>query len=107
MTTEPARADLRAERVQIAVADLLRSLGHPVRIQVVELLCAGPCSGTELREQTGETASGLSRQTRSLRAAGLIKSSGPGANQTYELANPAVAELLRLSDTVAERLDGS
>lgn len=97
MTVGDAQPTWEPGRVLVAVADLLRALGHPGRIEVIELLSPGPSSAGDLLTITGGSAAGLSRQVRALRAAGLIVSSGPGPGQTYALAGADVIELVRLA----------
>lgn len=77
-----------------AKADLFRTLGHPVRIRVLELLQDGPRPVRELLVDTEVEASNLSQQLAVLRRAGLVTSSRDGATVLYTLANPDVAQLL-------------
>ena len=80
-----------------AKADLFRTLGHPVRIRVLELLQDGPRAVHELRAGMGieVEASNLSQQLAVLRRAGLVVSSRHGSAVLYTLATPDVADLLR------------
>lgn len=77
-----------------AKADLFRTLGHPVRIRVLELLQDGPRPVHELLADIGVEASNLSQQLGVLRRAGLVRSSREGASVRYTLATPEVARLL-------------
>ena len=77
-----------------AKAELFRTLGHPVRIRVLELLQIGPRPVRELLEEIEVESSNLSQQLAVLRRAGLVRSSRDGATVLYSLATPAVAELL-------------
>lgn len=78
-----------------AKADLFRTLGHPVRIRVLELLQDGPRPVRELLADIGVEASNLSQQLAVLRRAGLVSSSrGGGSTVVYTLATPDVANLL-------------
>ncbi|CAN5653991.1 hypothetical protein BH10ACT10_BH10ACT10_05080 [soil metagenome] len=75
-------------------AELFKTLGHPTRIRVLELLQAGPRPVHALLEEIGVEASNLSQQLGVLRRAGLIRSSREGATVLYTLATPDVADLL-------------
>ncbi|MEO6470619.1 MAG: metalloregulator ArsR/SmtB family transcription factor [Aeromicrobium sp.] len=77
-----------------AKADLFRTLGHPVRIRVLELLQAGPRPVSELLTDVGIEASNMSQQLGVLRRAGLVTSSRDGAKVLYTLSTPDVAQLL-------------
>ncbi len=58
-----------------AKAEPFRTLGHPVRIGVLELLQHGPLPVRDLLADTGVEASNLSQQLGVLRRAGLVTSS--------------------------------
>ncbi|MDQ6642213.1 MAG: metalloregulator ArsR/SmtB family transcription factor [Actinomycetota bacterium] len=77
-----------------AKAELFRTLGHPVRIRVLELLQSGPRPVRELLNEIEVEASNLSQQLAVLRRAGLVRSSRDGATVLYSLATPDVAQLL-------------
>ena len=77
-----------------AKSELFRTLGHPVRIRVLELLQSGPRPVHELLGEIEVEASNLSQQLAVLRRAGLVRSSRDGATVLYSLATPDVAELL-------------
>ncbi len=77
-----------------AKAELFRTLGHPARIRVLELLQDGPRPVHELRAEIGVEASNLSQQLGVLRRAGLVHSSRDGAAVVYRLASTDIADLL-------------
>lgn len=77
-----------------AKAELFRTLGHPNRIRVLELLQHGPRPVHELLAHLEVGASNLSHQLGVLRRAGLVRSSRDGSAVLYSLANPDVAQLL-------------
>jgi len=77
-----------------AKAELFRTLGHPARIRVLELLQDGPRPVHELLDVIDVEASNLSQQLAVLRRAGLVRSSRDGSSVLYSLATPDVAELL-------------
>ncbi|MGA7397484.1 MAG: metalloregulator ArsR/SmtB family transcription factor [Solirubrobacterales bacterium] len=77
-----------------AKADLFRTLGHPVRVRVLELLLAGPQPVHELLDEIQIEASSLSQQLSVLRRMGLVSSSRDGAKVVYTLSAPEVAALM-------------
>jgi DNA-binding transcriptional ArsR family regulator len=77
-----------------AKAELFRTLGHPVRIRVLELLLDGPKPVRDLLGDIEVEASNLSQQLAVLRRAGLVTSSRDGALVVYALSSAEVAALL-------------
>ncbi|HEX5543832.1 MAG TPA: metalloregulator ArsR/SmtB family transcription factor [Micromonospora sp.] len=87
-----------------AKADFFRILGHPLRIQVLELLGEGPKPVRDLLTETGAEASSLSQQLAVLRRAGIVASTREGATVTYALAGPDVADLMRAARRVLTQM---
>lgn len=77
-----------------AKAELFRTLGHPIRIRVLELLQDGPLPVRHLLGDLDIEASNLSQQLAVLRRAGLVTSARDGSTVLYTLATPDVADLL-------------
>jgi DNA-binding transcriptional ArsR family regulator len=77
-----------------AKAELFRTLGHPVRIRVLELLQDGPKPVRDLLAEIDVEASALSQQLAVLRRAGLVTSARDRSSVTYALSTPDVADLL-------------
>jgi ArsR family transcriptional regulator len=76
-------------------AEFFRTLGHPVRIRVLELLGDGPMAVKDLLADVEIEASSLSQQLAVLRRAGIVTSFRDGATVMYALAGPDVADLMR------------
>jgi DNA-binding transcriptional ArsR family regulator len=81
-------------------AGLFKTLGHPVRIRVLELLSLREHAVGQLLPEVGVEATSLSHQLAALRHAGLVTFRKEGSTVYYSLASPRIAELL----TVAKRL---
>jgi ArsR family transcriptional regulator len=77
-----------------AKAEMFRTLGHPVRIRVLELLQDGPRPVRDLLAEIEVEASNLSQQLAVLRKAGLVTSTREGGSVMYALSTPDVADLL-------------
>ncbi|MEO5781173.1 MAG: metalloregulator ArsR/SmtB family transcription factor [Arthrobacter oryzae] len=75
-------------------ADLFKSMGHPARIQLLEMLADGPVAVSSLRTNTGLEPSNLSQHLGVLRRQRLIVPSRRGGRLFYELACPEVSGLL-------------
>jgi ArsR family transcriptional regulator len=78
-----------------AKAELFRTLGHPVRIRVLELLQERPRAVHELLAEITVEPSNLSQQLAVLRRAGLVTSSRDGVKVVYTLRTSDVADLMR------------
>ena len=78
-------------------AEFFKTLGHPARIRVLELLSGGEQSVTQLQQDVGLESSHLSQQLAVLRRAGLVTTRKQGTQVFYVLAAPEVADLLALS----------
>ncbi|WP_412538746.1 metalloregulator ArsR/SmtB family transcription factor [Longispora sp. K20-0274] len=77
-----------------AKAEFFRTLGHPVRIRVLELLGDGPLPVRDILADVAIEASSLSQQLAVLRRAGIVTSHRDGAAVMYALAGPDVADLM-------------
>lgn len=77
-----------------AKAEFFRTLGHPARIRVLEILSEGPAPVHELRAHIDIEASNLSQQLAVLRRAGLVLQHREGGEVIYSLAVSEVRDLL-------------
>jgi ArsR family transcriptional regulator len=75
-------------------AELFKSMGHPARIQLLEMLAEGPVAVSMLRDSTGLEPSNLSQHLSLLRRQRLIVPSRREGRLFYELASPEVNVLL-------------
>ena len=75
-------------------AELFRSLGHPARVRILEVLATGERSVTELQPDIGLESSHLSQQLGILRRAGVVTTRKEGSTVIYRLRDPEMVELL-------------
>ncbi|WP_354645282.1 ArsR/SmtB family transcription factor [Kitasatospora camelliae] len=78
-----------------AKAEFFRTLGHPVRIRVLELLQDGPRPVRDLLSAIEVEPSNLSQQLAVLRRTQLVTATREGNTVVYALSTPDVADLLR------------
>ncbi len=83
-----------------AKAELFRTLAHPVRIRVLELLSERDFAVHELLDRIDAEQSNLSQHLAVLRRAGLVRQSRVGGEVVYTLVVPAVRDLLLAGRTV-------
>ncbi|MEO8815171.1 MAG: metalloregulator ArsR/SmtB family transcription factor [Mycobacterium sp.] len=75
-------------------AEFFKTLGHPARIRVLELLAERDRTVSELLPEVGLEASNLSQQLGVLRRAGVVVATKDGNTVVYSIASPVIAELL-------------
>ena len=75
-------------------AEFFKTLGHPARIRVLELLVAGDKSVAELLPAVGLESSNLSQQLAVLRRASVVDAHRDGNTVIYSITTPDIAELL-------------
>lgn len=78
-------------------AQYFKTLGHPARIRILEVLRDGQHSVGELRPHVGIESSHLSQQLGVLRRAGIVESRREGSAVIYSVSDPRVFELLELA----------
>lgn len=99
---------MRARRYSGAVAvpihqlkaEFFKTLSHPARIRVLEILRDGERSVGQLVPEVGIEASHLSQQLAVLRRAGLVQTRKQGATVIYSVADPAVFDLLAVAKRI-------
>lgn len=83
-----------------AKAEFFRTLGHPARIRILELLSDRDHAVHELLGAIEIESSNLSHQLAVLRRTGLITQSRRDGQVFYSLAAPEVQELLRAARAI-------
>lgn len=78
-------------------AEFFKTLGHPARIRVLELLSEREHAVAEMLPEVGIEPANLSQQLAVLRRAGLVTTRKEGSNVYYSLASPLFAELLAVA----------
>jgi ArsR family transcriptional regulator len=80
-----------------AKAEFFKTLGHPARIRVLELLAEREHAVGEMLPEVGVEATNLSQHLAVLRRAGLVTFRKEGSTVYYALTSPQVAELLAVA----------
>jgi len=78
-------------------AEFFKTLGHPARIRVLELLSEREQAVGEMLPEVGIEAANLSQQLAVLRRAGLVTTRKEGSAVFYSLTSPHVAALLAVA----------
>lgn len=80
--------------------EFFKTLGHPARIRILELLSERDRSVSELLPDIGIESSNLSQQLGVLRRAGVVDARKDGNTVIYSIASPDIAELLAVARKV-------
>ena len=86
---------------------LLRALGSPVRLRIVEIVAARKdCTASQLAEEVGLAPSSLFEHLAALREAGILEVSGDGPNHYYGLEPSVLDSLAAYLGSVGNRTRG-
>lgn len=80
--------------------DFFKTLGHPARVRILELLSERDRGVGELLGEVGLEASNLSQQLGVLRRSGVVTARKEGTNVIYSIGSPDIAELLAVARKV-------
>jgi DNA-binding transcriptional ArsR family regulator len=87
-----------------AKAEFFKTLGHPARIRILELLCERDHAVHELLERIEIEPSNLSQQLAVLRRTSMVVSNRSGGEVVYSVSVPEVRDLLRAARTILSGL---
>ena len=90
-------ADVRGDPVYRLKAELFRTLGHPARIRLLEVLGTGERTVGELQEALELDSSGVSQHLTVLRRQGLLESRKVGTTVRCRVKNPRALTLLAIA----------
>ena len=85
-------------------SEFFKTLGHPARIRILELLSERDRSVGELLPEIGIESSNLSQQLGVLRRAGVVDARKDGNTVIYSISSPDIAELLAVARKVLTRV---
>lgn len=98
--TEVAAVHVRSDPVYVIKAQLFRTLGHPVRIRILELLAAGERTVGDLQDALDLDSSGTSQHLAALRQQGVLESRRAGTSVYYRIRDPRVSQLLAVAKQI-------
>jgi ArsR family transcriptional regulator len=90
-------------------ADFFKTLGHPVRIRILEVLQqVGECGVTDISDAVGVGGSTLSQHLATLRRADVVSSRREGSQVLYQVVDTRVFKLLQIGRQIlTTSLEGS
>jgi len=83
-------------------AEFFRTLGHPVRVRMLELLGAGERTVGSLQAELGLDSSSTSQHLAALRHQGLVDTRRQGTTVFYRVRNPKLIELLAVAREIMQ-----
>jgi len=89
--------------IYVHFAAVAKAIGHPHRMELLELLAQGERPVEELVELTGLSVANTSQHLQQLRRVGLVAGRKAGKNVIYRLADPTVVTLLGALQQIAGR----
>jgi DNA-binding transcriptional ArsR family regulator len=101
-----SRATPSADGASVAdrrAAVIAQALGEPTRFTILERLTDGPAAVSELVLRTGEAQSKVSNHLAVLRDRGLVAVTRMGRQRVYEVADPAVSQIVESLGLIAGR----
>ncbi len=87
-------------------AQVIKCLGHPLRLRLLEVMDQGEHSVSELQEASGASQAAVSEQLAILRGKGVVGARRDGSFVLYRITEPKVRRILaciRSCDEVAHR----
>jgi DNA-binding transcriptional ArsR family regulator len=91
---------LRQPPIYALKAEFFRTLGHPVRVRLLQLLRQGERTVGSLQAALELDSSGTSQQLAALRKQGLVETRREGTNVYYRVKDPRTLELLELAKAI-------
>jgi ArsR family transcriptional regulator len=91
------------DEILILQADVLRTLAHPRRLEILHRLADGPTEVGRLAEALGLSQPNVSQHLAILKSAGVVDAERSGREVRYRLADPDVMRACALMRGVLER----
>ncbi|WP_204489155.1 ArsR/SmtB family transcription factor [Caldicoprobacter guelmensis] len=85
------------------VAGVFKALAHPIRLQIINLLRAGPLCVCEILPNIDSEQSNASQHLAVLRSQGIVESEREGTKVVYRLKSPEVLQVIELAEKMILR----
>jgi ArsR family transcriptional regulator len=93
-TTKQRRQAGSLQPVHQVKAEFFRTLGHPARVLVLELLKGGEMTVGELQAELGIDSSGASQHLAAMRRQGILEARKQGTSVHYSVRDPRIFQML-------------
>ncbi len=81
-------------------SEFFKTIGHPARIRVLEILRDGEHTAGELQDKVGLEQSHLSQQLAVLRRANIVRARKDGTSMVYSVVDPRIFHLLETAKAI-------
>ena len=92
-----------SHELQTLKAQFFKALAHPIRIRILEILVNGEVRVQDLQKALALDQPIVSQQLARLRASGIVVSRKEGTTTVYGVADPEMADLLRVAKRILNR----
>lgn len=92
-----------SHELQTLKAQFFKALAHPIRIRILEILVNGEVRVQDLQKTLALDQPIVSQQLARLRASGIVVSRKEGTTTVYGVADPEMADLLRVAKRILNR----
>lgn len=82
-------------RVLSHAAEIIKMLGHPVRLKIVEILERHEAAVSEIQETLGLSQATVSQQLARMRGCGIVAARRDGVHVYYRIVEPKVHHILK------------
>lgn len=83
-----------SEDVLGTAAEVIKCLGHPLRLRLLEAMEGGERSVSSLQQYCGATQAAVSQQLATLKARGIVECRREGTHMYYRIIEPKVKAIL-------------
>lgn len=83
-----------SEDALATAAEVIKCLGHPLRLRLLEALEGGERSVSDLQGYSGATQAAVSQQLATLKARGIVDCRREGTHVFYRITEPKVTAIL-------------
>ena len=94
------------DKIDEMQVELMKTLAHPRRLQILHLLAGGPMAVAPMAARLGITQPNLSQHLAVMRSAGVVDAERDGREVRYRLADPEVMVACTTMRGVLERRIG-
>jgi DNA-binding transcriptional ArsR family regulator len=91
------------DEIDTLQADVMKTLAHPRRLQILHRLAGGPTGVARLATELGMSQPNTSQHLAVMRAAGVVEAERDGRVVRYRLADPDVTVACALMRSILER----
>lgn len=96
-------ATFPSTELQTLKAQFFKSLAHPIRIRILEILVRGEVKVQDLQKALDLDQPIVSQQLARLRSSGIVTSRKEGTTTFYAVSDPMLGDLLQVARTILNR----